>query len=131
VILIDSNVPMYLIGGAHSHKSDARRLLEESSSRGGRLVTDAEVMQEILRRYVAIGRREAIQPALDALLGVVEEVFPITADDALRARDVVLSAPSLSARDAIHVAAMERNEITQILSFDRAFDRSPGVQRLS
>jgi hypothetical protein len=33
-------------------------------------VTDAEVLQEILHRYVAIDRRDAIQPAFDALLGV-------------------------------------------------------------
>jgi hypothetical protein len=30
-----------------------------------RLVTDAEVLQEILHRYVAIDRRDAIQPALE------------------------------------------------------------------
>ena len=32
------------------------------------LLTDAEVLQEILHRYVAINRRDAIQPAFDALL---------------------------------------------------------------
>jgi hypothetical protein len=37
---------------------------------GRRLVTDAEVSQEICHRYVAINRREAIQPAFDAILGV-------------------------------------------------------------
>jgi hypothetical protein len=29
VILIDSNIPMYLIGAAHPHKADAQRLLEK------------------------------------------------------------------------------------------------------
>jgi hypothetical protein len=33
-------------------------------------VTSAEVLQEILHRYVAINRRDAIQPAFDALPGV-------------------------------------------------------------
>ena len=28
MILVDSNVPMYLVGGEHPHKVDARRLLE-------------------------------------------------------------------------------------------------------
>jgi hypothetical protein len=37
----------------------------------------AEVLQEILHRYVAIRRRDAIQPAFDALLGVVDQVFPV------------------------------------------------------
>jgi predicted nucleic acid-binding protein len=63
VILVDSNIPMYLVGASHPHKSDAQRLLEKLVSERQRLVTDAEVLQEILHRYVAINRRDAIQPA--------------------------------------------------------------------
>jgi predicted nucleic acid-binding protein len=74
VIFIDSNVPMYLVGAPHPHKADARRILEGLVAAGEKLVTDAEVMQEILHRYLAIQRRDAIQPAFDALLGVVDEV---------------------------------------------------------
>jgi len=29
VILVDSNIPMYLVGSPHPHKSDAQRLLEQ------------------------------------------------------------------------------------------------------
>ncbi len=130
MILVDSNVPMYLVGAAHPHKVDAQRALEGFVARGERLVTDAEVMQEILHRYVAIGRRDAIQPALDALLSVVDEVFPVTRDDAMRARDIVLGSTQLSARDAIHIAVMERNGVETILSFDRGFESVPGVARV-
>ncbi len=130
MILIDSNIPMYLVGAPHPHKIDAQRLLEQSISQGERLVTDAEVLQEILHRYVAIDRRDAIQPAFDALLGVVDEVFPITRQDAERARTIVLGSTRLSARDAIHVAVMEDQGIGRILSFDTAFDRVPGITRL-
>lgn len=130
MILVDSNVPMYLVGAPHPHKADAQRMLEQSVSQGERLVTDAEVLQEILHRYVAIDRRDAIQPAFDAVLGVVDDVLPITRQDAERARTIVLGSPRLSARDAIHVAVMERNGITAILSFDSAFDRVPGITRL-
>ncbi len=63
---------MYLVGAPHAHKSDARRLLEKVVGERRRLVTDAEVLQEILHRYVAIDRRDAIQPAFDALLGIVD-----------------------------------------------------------
>lgn len=62
MILVDSNIPMYLVGASHPHKLDAQRLLESALSGGERLVTDAEVLQEICHRYVAIKRREAIQP---------------------------------------------------------------------
>lgn len=130
MIFIDSNVPMYLVGSAHPHKADARRLLEAALSARERLVTSAEVLQEILHRYVAIDRRDAIQPAFDALLGVVDEVFPVTADDVQRAKTIVQGQPGRSARDALHAAVMERADVTRIMSFDRGFDALPGLSRL-
>lgn len=130
MIFIDSNVPMYLVGTPHAHKADAQRLLEGSIAAGERLVTSAEVLQEMLHRYVAINRREAIQPALDAVLNVVDDVFPIERIDVERAKTVLDGLSGLSARDALHVAVMERREIKQIMSFDTAFDGVPGIARL-
>lgn len=131
MILVDSNVPMYLIGTPHRHKTDAQRLLEQLISDRQRLVTDAEVLQEILHRYVAINRREAIQPAFDALLGVVDQIFPIDELAAQRAKEIVLQRHGLSARDAVHVAVMERHRIESILSFDAGFDGVPDIKRIA
>jgi uncharacterized protein len=130
VILVDSNVPMYLVGGPHPHKADAQRLLERCISERARLVTDAEVLQEILHRYVAIDRRDAIQPAFDALLGVVDEVLPVELESVERAKTILMGNRKLSARDAIHVAVIERHEISRILSFDSGFDGRPGIVRI-
>lgn len=130
MILVDSNVPMYLIGAAHPHKVDAQRLLERLVSDRERLVTDAEVLQEILHRYVAIDRRDAIQPAYDLLLAVVDEVLPIDRASTERAKDIVMGRRRLSARDALHIAVMEQHGIERILSFDSGFDSLPGVTRL-
>ena len=129
MILVDSNVPMYLIGAPHPNNARARQLLEAAVSLDERLVTDAEVLQEILHRYVAIRRTDAIQPAIDALLSSVDEVIAIEAEDVLAARDILLAAAPLSARDAIHAAIMRRHGIDSILTFDEAFDRIPGVRR--
>jgi len=131
VILVDSNVPMYLIGAPHAHKIDAQRLLERLIAQRHRLVTDAEVLQEILHRYRGIDRLEAIQPAFDALLGVVDAVLPIERKDVELARDVLLARWQLSARDALHVAVMQRHGIDQIISFDRGFDDVSGIVRLA
>jgi hypothetical protein len=131
VILVDSNIPMYLIGAPHNHKSDAQRLLEKLVSDRQRLVTDAEVLQEILHRYVAINRRDAIQPAFDALLGIVDQVLPIDRTVAERAKEIVLGTRQMSARDAVHLAVMEQHGIDQILTFDSGFDGFPGITRLS
>ena len=131
MILVDSNVPMYLVGGPHLHKANAERLLEKLTLERQRLVTDAEVLQEILHRYAAIDRRDAIQPAFDAILRVVDEVLAIDHAVVKRAKEVVLGYRHLSARDAVHLAVMERNGIDQILSFDAGFDIFPGVSRIS
>jgi predicted nucleic acid-binding protein len=131
LILIDSNIPMYLVGAPHPHKSDAQRLLERLVSDRQRLVTDAEVLQEILHRYAAINRRDAIQPAYDALLGVVDQVFPVDRTIAERAKEIVLGHRQMSARDAVHLAVMEQHDIEQILTFDAGFDGFPGIKRLS
>lgn len=131
MILVDSNVPMYLVGGPHPNKANAERLLEKLTLERQRLVTDAEVLQEILHRYAAIDRLDAIQPAFDAILRVVDEVLAIDNAVVKRAKEVVLGYRHLSARDAVHLAVMERNGIDQILSFDAGFDIFPGVSRIS
>lgn len=131
MILVDSNIPMYLVGAPHPHKADAQRLLEKFVCDRQRLVTDAEVLQEVLHRYVAIQRREAIQPAYNALLNVVDEVYPVDRKVAELAKEIVLGYKGLSARDAVHLAVMEIHSIHQILSFDSGYDEFPGIMRLS
>lgn len=130
MILIDSNVPMYLIGVEHPHKADARRRLERAVAEHRRLVTDAEALQEILHRYVAIGRRDAIQPCFEVVLELADEVLPVTLDTVATAREIVIGHPRLTARDAVHLAVMREHGIEQILSFDRHFDDLPGITRL-
>jgi len=131
LILVDSNIPMYLVGAPHPHKTDAQRLLEQMITSRERLVTDAEVLQEILHRYISINRRDLIQPAFDAILEIVDEVFEVNSQSAERAKQIVLGYTKLSARDALHLAVMEQRGIRHILSFDLGFDGFPGVKRLS
>ena len=131
MIFLDSNIPMYLVGGDHPHKVDARRLLERLVADGERLVTDVEVFQEILHRFVALKRRDAIQPTFDVLRDIADEVFSIHEADVERAKGIVLGRRGLSARDAIHVAVMEREGVQRILTFDTGFDAMPGISRIT
>ena len=96
---------MYLAGAANPLKSESQIALERAMPAGERIVTDCEVLQELLHRYTAINRRKAIAPTVQN---------PVT----------------LSARDAVHVATMERHGVTKIMSFDADFDRWPGLTRL-
>jgi predicted nucleic acid-binding protein len=131
MIFVDSNIPMYLIGRAHPNKEGAQRLLQEAAIAGERLVTDVEVLQEILHRYDALRQRQWIQPAFDALLRVVDDVFPVELADLERAKNLLLPAQRLSARDALHLAVMQRHRIAAIMSYDTGFDGLTGVRRLS
>jgi len=47
-----------------------------------------------------------------------------------RAKQIVLGYRQLSARDAVHLAVMEKNGIERILSFDASFDTFPKITRL-
>ena len=105
-------------------------LVERLIAAGERLVTDAEVMQEILHRYTAIDRRDAIGPAFQVVLDIVDHVFEIEKADVLRAGEIAQNPALLSARDAVHIAVMERQGIKSVLSFDADFDRWPGLSRI-
>jgi uncharacterized protein len=131
MIFIDSNVPMYLVGADHPNKPRAGEILERLIGARERLVTGAEVFQEILHRYTAIERRQAIAPAWEALAGVVDEVFQLDLDDVELARDMVVDNTSMSGRDAVHAAVMRRHGIQRIMSFDGGFDAITSITRIS
>jgi len=131
LILVDSNIPMYLVGADHPLKGRARQLAEEAIAEGEALCTDAEVLQEILHRYRAINRPDMIDPAFSAVLGIVDVVYPIERRDVERARRILQSSPERSARDALHIAVMHAHDIDRVMSFDRGLDGIPGVRRLA
>lgn len=129
MIFVDSNIPMYLVGGAHPNRDLARQAVELAIARREPLVTDAEAFQEILHRYVAIDRRDAIDAAWRTLRALVDEVATIELGDVEAARALVVTT-KLTARDAVHVAVMRRLAVEEILTFDRDFDLVPGIRRL-
>ncbi len=87
---------------------------------GEQFVTDAEVYQEILHRYTAIRRPDAI----------VDEILTFGMSEVRAARALIGSVNGLSARDALHVVMMRKAGTNRILSFDRDYDTCPGVERL-
>ncbi len=130
MIFVDANVPMYIVGADDRLRIDAQRIVERLTAERQRLVTSSEVFQEILHRYVSIDRRDAIEPAFEALRGVIDEVLSVEEQDVFLARDLVHAHASLSARDALHAAVMRRRQIAEIVSFDRGFDELSGIRRL-
>jgi uncharacterized protein len=122
---------MYIVGASHPNKVEAQRLLEKAIMDRQRLVTDAEVLQEILHRYTSINRRDTIQPAFDILLALVDAVLAVDQETVVEAKQIVLGYPQLSARDAVHLAVMQQHGIDRILSFDTGFDGLAGITRIT
>jgi predicted nucleic acid-binding protein len=108
----------------------AERALSEAVVRSEAVVTSAEVFQEILHRHARSGRADAIEATFAALRAVVDTVYPIELADVERARRLLATTPTLSARDALHVAVMQARDIGRIMSFDSAFDGIPGIERV-
>ena len=131
MIFVDSNIPMYLIGADHPHKPEARRAVEDALAADEVLCTDAEVFQEILHRYRAVGRSEDIDAAFAALHGIIDVAYPIELADVERARRLLSTTTELSARDALHIAVMQAHDVGRIMSFDRGFDGIPGLERIA
>ena len=130
MIFIDSNVPMYLIGASHPNKTRAIELVNRLVRAGERLVTDIEVYQEILHRYTAIRRTDAIDVAFRSLDAIADEILTFGMQEIRAAKSIIDAVDGVSARDALHVAIMRSSRVDRILSFDRGFDAFPELDRL-
>ena len=131
MIFVDANVPMYMVGEPHPNQDRVEILLDQLRDSGEKLVTDAEVYQEILHRYTSKKRPDLLDAAFRNLDSIVDEVFTFDMPEVRYARELLRTVPEISARDAIHVAVMRRERITRILSFDKGMDACPGIERIS
>lgn len=94
------------------------------------LVTNAEVLQEILHHYFARRRPFMAQAVHRAALELCNEIIPVTDGHTIRALELLLEHEQLPARDALHVATMEGRGIRAILSADQDFDPVSSVDRI-
>ena len=130
MVFVDSNVPMYVAGREHALRDPARRFLERARAGEVEICTSTEVLQEILYRYAALGRRDLAGDVYDLFVQLCPVVLPVTLADTDRARHLVTGAPGVSVRDAVHAAVMLNHDVTDIATFDRGFDAIPGVSRV-
>ena len=131
LILIDTNIPMYVWGKPHSLSEHSRQVLRLSEERPQAFFTDAEVLQEMLHRYIAVRQWPAAGPAIVAFAKVMSgRIEPLFGEDVLHAAKLADCYPALSARDLIHVAIAVRAGATHIVSADTAFDVVTEIERL-
>jgi len=107
VIFVDTNVIIYAVGREHPLRAEAQAFFEESLVSNEALVTSAEVLQELLHAYLRAGRLETLDAALSLARARIPTVWPVEAEDAEGARDL------------LHVACCSRRNVTRIRTFDR------------
>jgi predicted nucleic acid-binding protein len=129
-VFVDANVPMYAVGAAHPLKQPCVDFLKAAARGEIAVLTDAEVLQEILHRYSALNQRERAIEVIQLFIKVVPTVLPITLADVEEALNIHQQHTALQARDSIHAAVMMNNGVQRILSADLHFDGVDQVQRL-
>ena len=130
-VFIDANVPIYAAGGDHPYKEPCARILRMAAEDPQPFVTDSEVLQELMHRYMASGRwalgLEVLRAFAKALHGRIE---PVYAEDVLAAAGFADRHPDVSARDLVHMTVMQRLGASRIISADTDFDRLEEIDRL-
>jgi predicted nucleic acid-binding protein len=104
--------------------------LEAAVTRRVSLVTDSEVLQEILHRYFSLQQPDIARELYEAATGLCDEVLPVSERTTARARELLIRYTKLSARDAIHIASMEEAGVQRLLSTDPDFDEVVEVRRI-
>jgi len=129
-VFIDSNIPMYVAGALHANRAPARRFLDRVGNREIDACTSTEVLQEILFRYAALDRIDLAREVYELFVEICPIVLPVTLADTDRARDLLVSAKGVSARNALHAGFALNRDIEFIATFDTGFDNVPGVRRM-
>ncbi len=128
MILIDTNIFMYVAGRPHPNKAPSADLVLRIASGKVDAAIDAEVLQEILHRY----RGEWLAPGralYDYVRQTVTTVIPVSAEVIDGARLLMDSHSLLAARDAVHAAVCMQHGLAAICSYDSVFDQI-GVARV-
>lgn len=127
-VFLDTAIMMYAGGPEHPLRRPCRSVLVGAGAGTIAAATSAEVIQEILHRFVSIRRPErGIRMARDAmdLLGPVLSVgHPVMA----RVPALIERYPGLATRDLVHVATCLEEHIDTIVTTDVALRRVTEVR---
>lgn len=129
MILVDANVIMFAAGAEHPCKAPSLRLLEQVARGAVSATVDAELLQEILHRYRAIGRWGDGRLVFDLARQLFPSVVPVTSRVVDVARRLLDEDSALLARDALHAAVVITEGFEAICSYDRDFDRVSRIVR--
>ena len=130
LLLLDTNVPMYAAGSQHPYRDPCREVLRRAVAGELRAITNVEVHQELLHRYLALGLGDKAREVSEDFEIVVPDVLGVSLSDVQLARRLSVTYATLPARDLLHVAVMLNNGVRRIVTADRHFDGVREVDRI-
>ena len=119
MIFVDSNVFIYAVGRSHPLKTEAQNFFIESGKKGKRLVTSAEVLQELLHVYLPVDRMATLDAAMALATQGIDHVISIDSAAVLHARNLIDNFPGLTARDLLHLSVCQLHNIKDLKTFNR------------
>jgi predicted nucleic acid-binding protein len=132
-IFVDANVPIYAAGRPHPLKEPCVRILRLAAERPLAFFTDAEVLQGLLHRYLALRLwprgREVLERFSTIMRGRVEPVYAVDVEAAAALAERHLSS-GLAARNLLHVAVATRVGAREVVSADRDFGKVSEIELL-
>lgn len=129
-IFLDTSIFMYAAGAEHPLRTPCRTILSRGVSGELEIATSAEVVQELVHRYLAIRRPDvAIRTAADVLASF-GPVIPITHRTVARLPALIEAYPGRAARDLLHIATCLEEGIAEIVTPDRDFDDVRELRRI-
>ncbi|MDR0627000.1 MAG: type II toxin-antitoxin system VapC family toxin [Bifidobacteriaceae bacterium] len=125
--LVDSNIPIYALGGEHPAKSPCLALLRAAGVGQFRGVASTEMVQELIyhRLRVTANRSVAVGDGRD--VAAIFEIRPFDGAVLAEAMRLIEHTTTIRGRDAVHAATALANGIGIVISTDSAFAEAPGL----
>jgi predicted nucleic acid-binding protein len=130
VIVVDTTVLVYAVGGEHPLREPSARLVEAIRGGSVQAATTVEVIQEFTHVY---GRRRDRREATRlgrAWAALLSPLISTTREDLERGLGLYESHPTLGAFDAVLAAAALGREAQALVSADRSFGAVTGLRHV-
>lgn len=128
---LDTNIPIYAAGREHPLKEPCLRILRLVAQHPESFVTDVEVLQELIHRYLTLRQWDLGRGVFSRFAGLMEgRIEPILALDVAAAAGLADQHAAVSGRDLLHAAVLRRLGDDRIVTADRDFERLGALERL-
>ena len=128
---IDTNIMIYAAGKESIYKEGCLKVLDNISSYENEYYISTEVFQEILYRYDNIGMRNFGIELTESVLELFNNILSIEEKDIYLSVSMMKKYEQLLSRDAIIIANMLNNDIREIVSVDKDFDKISEINRIN